>query len=320
MAVESSGSFSDLFNKLCDRLSATGNIKSTSKKFAKLTSDEDRVCFALKQPEVIDIIDPKPKIDVKNPLLSEQFRNKGNEYFKTKRYFHAIEWYSKSVMYASNYRQSENNTNNLALGFANRSAALFHLAKYTECIVDIEHALENQYPQSMLYKLHERHGKCLLSLGDPECARQCFSRALTNLSKSDLDEKKKSTLQKNFETCLAGCCENTINEDQQKYSSTFTMPDFGCENNKTFPSLTSAVNVVYSPNRGRYIVANEYISPGKVILIENPFASVLITNHCLTHCHHCQKRTVTSVPCEVCTSVAFCSKECRSEAMRAYHW
>lgn len=47
-------------------------------------------------------------------------------------------------------------TEQLAVLFANRSAALYHLKKYKLALVDIEIALNKFYPKNLCYKIYDR--------------------------------------------------------------------------------------------------------------------------------------------------------------------
>lgn len=87
----------------------------------------------------------------------------------------------------------------LALGFANRSAALVHLGDHDRALIDIDQALENGYPLDLRFKLSERKAKCLSSLGRPtaEIVQACQSALLdleTGASAARLDPAKKATL------------------------------------------------------------------------------------------------------------------------------
>ena len=48
----------------------------------------------------------------------------------------------------------------LALAYANRSAAYLEESKYDECLLNIQWARENDYPADKLEKLKEREDKC----------------------------------------------------------------------------------------------------------------------------------------------------------------
>jgi hypothetical protein len=80
----------------------------------------------------------------------------------------------------------------LAMAFANRSAALFHLAEYARALVDIDQALSSGYPAELRYKLAERQAKCLMALGKPadQVIAACES-AMKDVNDSRLDLAKR---------------------------------------------------------------------------------------------------------------------------------
>lgn len=77
-------------------------------------------------------------------------------------------------------------TEELALAFANRSAALVHLSDHGRALIDIDQALENGYPSDLRYKLLERRARILSALHRPaeEVIQACQSalESLRNLA------------------------------------------------------------------------------------------------------------------------------------------
>ncbi|EDV96102.1 SET and MYND domain-containing protein 4 [Drosophila grimshawi] len=88
------------------------------------------------------------------------------------------------------------------------------------------------------------------------------------------------------------------------------------------PALSGAANVVKlveTKDKGRFVVANEGLKTGDVVLSENPVAACLLPNFFGTNCHHCFKRLHTPVACLHCSGIAFCSAQCMGEACETYH-
>ncbi|ALC44325.1 Smyd4 [Drosophila busckii] len=86
--------------------------------------------------------------------------------------------------------------------------------------------------------------------------------------------------------------------------------------------LTGAANVVKlveTKDKGRFIVANEGLRTGDVVLCENPVAACLLPSFFGTNCHNCFKRLRTPVACIHCSGIAFCSAQCMGEACETYH-
>ena len=88
-------------------------------------------------------------------------------------------------------------------------------------------------------------------------------------------------------------------------------------------ALSASVTLKTDPGKGRYTVASEDIKIGSIIAAEEPTAFILNPDDSsliLEFCHNCLRQIPMSfVPCEGCTSVIFCSKDCRKSAMSKTH-
>lgn len=62
------------------------------------------------------------------------------------------------------------------------------------------------------------------------------------------------------------------------------------ETHKDFPNATKRMTVKETPEMGRYVVANENINTGDVVVVEPPYAACLIPDCFGSHCHHCFER------------------------------
>lgn len=92
---------------------------------------------------------------IKNDKISIDFRALGNKKFKEEVWSEAMEFYNESLRFATD--ESEN----MSLAFANRSACFLHMQKYDECLADIELAKTANYPHRLMPKLDEREANCL---------------------------------------------------------------------------------------------------------------------------------------------------------------
>lgn len=103
----------------------------------------------------MEFIPPKFHVNVaqKSDKLSIQFRNIGNDHFKSKLFGPALLNYNKSITYALS-------KDVISLAYANRSAVYFELSLYEESIKNIKWARENGYPKNKMHKLNEREKKC----------------------------------------------------------------------------------------------------------------------------------------------------------------
>ncbi|KAK1800347.1 hypothetical protein P4O66_005581 [Electrophorus voltai] len=206
-------------------------------------------------------------------------REQGNRSFKLKDYKSAALYYSKGVSYAGN------KTEQLSLCYANRSAALFHLGLYKECLEDIQRALDEGYPSRLQCKLTNRHTQCVNKLQKHEL---CNASSLKQHT-PQTDEKK-----------------NSITELSAAVSVHFT------------PEKGRHLLVAENKSAGEVVVEDEAFS---LVLIpsdeQHMKAHVFGTQH--IHCHHCLLQTLSPVPCQDCSYACYCGPTCRREAWKQYH-
>lgn len=281
-------------------------------KFGKLSSDEERF-RKIWEVKPIHTLKVQSFYKGKSREVSENRRADGNKAFQNKKYQQALILYSQAVMRAPH---SDGDTYSLAL--ANRSAVLHHIGDYHRCLTDIDLALKADYPPSLVYKVFDRRGQCLLKLRQYRAALEAFKEAEQALSAAGLTEKKlevwEGDLAKKIEACQGKDNENE--EQLPSESSCITL--FGGPSS-VLPNASSAVSLQVSQEEGRFAVVNRRVPAGQVLMAERPYASVLMENKTGFHCTHCYVRLVAPVPCKWCTGVAFCSPRCRDLALASYH-
>ncbi|KAJ7997407.1 hypothetical protein DPEC_G00228660 [Dallia pectoralis] len=221
----------------------------------------------------------------KDPEQATRCKEKGNASFKARDYTAASLLYSQGVCHAS--MSSEQ----LSLCYANRSAALFHLQLYKECLDNIDMALKHGYPGHLQHKLQSRRTQCLNHL-----PRQ-------------------------------GAGVN----DEGVFSGTgqAKLPDSRQHENRNGPvsCLSPRVSVCFSPEKGRHLVATEGIAAGEVIVTDCAYSCVLIpgmeggglfgTEEKI--CHLCLREGLSPLPCEGCCYARYCSEGCRRAAWEWHH-
>ena len=60
-----------------------------------------------------------------------------------------------------------------------------------------------------------------------------------------------------------------------------------------YPSLSSAIQIRYEPERGRFGIARRDIKAGETLVFENPTGAVIKRMHQKDHCTHCFKYVVS---------------------------
>ncbi|XP_014247079.1 SET and MYND domain-containing protein 4-like isoform X1 [Cimex lectularius] len=237
-------------------------------------------------------------------------RTKGNRYYSEKDYMKALELYTRAV------GEAQNNSAELALAYANRSAVTFCLEEYEDSIVDVERALSGKYPQMLRVKLLERKGRSLVFLRSYRKAVATFEEALQALEYSKIPNKQRSNFRTSIELEIAEIrdkCDDVINRVPAVMPK-LTHPPSDC-----IECASNAVDIDYMPGMGRMVVAATDIYPGDVIAIERPYVSSVLAKEYLLFCYMCKKRCHSLIPCLNCPQVFFCNENCRNSSWNESH-
>lgn len=90
----------------------------------------------------------------KNDNLAEEHRKKGNEMFARSKHYEALEFYNKSLCFATT------GSKNQALAYGNRSAVYLEVEEFDKCLENIKLARAAGFPKEKLDRLNEREGIC----------------------------------------------------------------------------------------------------------------------------------------------------------------
>ncbi|XP_042892381.1 SET and MYND domain-containing protein 4-like [Penaeus japonicus] len=283
-------------------------------KFGKLKTDEDRVVY-LWSVKPVHTLKVQSFYKEKSNEVSEARRAAGNKAFQGKKNQEALMLYSQAVMMADH-----EDGDSLALGYANRSAVLYHMGKLELCLQDVELALQAGYPDKLLFKVHDRRGQCLMKLGQYSRALKAFTLALESLSKADLDEKKLASWKKDLAKKLEEC-KGKPDVEKDSPAKASSGPHLYEGPSAILPNASAAVSLENSPEAGRYVVVNRDVEAGKILMAEKPYSAVLKLEVGGTHCTHCFHQLIdkAAVPCRWCSGVAFCGPRCRDLALATYH-
>ncbi|XP_035673672.1 SET and MYND domain-containing protein 4-like [Branchiostoma floridae] len=334
--------FQALFDRICGDLQRS--TQEMSSDFLQLSTNQQRVSYALSIPSVHSYIKVKPMFKGKSAMEATKLREFGNKMFGQKDYDSALQMYSESVLKApfdpnvnhpvahgnmngSSHGRAQcdkndvttNDGNEFSLALANRSAVLFSLGKYDLSMKDIDLALHHGYPKELTYKLHERKGRCLWNLGRDEEALQSFLTAKEHVTKSSLNSKKRKSWKATVDKQIAALQRTPSSVESADPSSTTNIPSVSYGTNSTFPSLSTAVEIRQSEQRGRHAVAAQDIRVGDVLIVEKPYGSVVLPEQGDTHCDYCCRRVSAPLPCQQCSTARYCSHECADLAWTQYH-
>lgn len=195
------------------------------------------------------------------------------------KYFSQHKNYEAWQAYNLSLLYAEGASEHFIYAVSNRSAVFFALENFEACLEDINFVFSTAFPEKLRKKLNERKRKCRLFI---EQAKADF--------KVDLNAGK-----------IAEILQIKGNRDEK------------------YVCASSKLKVVYTKEMGRHVVANEYIKPGEVLAIEDPYLTVLLKSQFLFCCAYCLSRSMNLYPCLNCTYTLYCSVECRENAYNKYH-
>jgi len=304
-------------NMLNARLLVAGKHLELTDQYKKLKTDQERVVFTLNVLREYDIV-PSATGMPKNAKESEKLREQGNKIF-VKGIFNnmtcvdALKSYTKSIAFAP-YPSEQ-----LALGYANRSAVLFQLCLYLECIQDIDRALDLKYPDNLRAKLYLRKTECLMSLGN-HTVEDMLKEAQHWLDKMSLDDTNRGKLAAKLDVLRNKTVQTEIDTANRKAKTVepSALPTIESHNNEV-PCASDAVAIKYNEHYGRYVVATRNIHPGEVIAVEKPYSLILMQENIRTHCSNCLRVCWANIPCNYCTYAMYCSEECRNVEWKKCH-
>ncbi|XP_042864384.1 SET and MYND domain-containing protein 4-like isoform X2 [Penaeus japonicus] len=286
--------------------------------FSKLKSDEERVRFIFDLPAAHEI-DIQTFFKGKSEKEAMEKKEAGNKLFGRKKNMEALKLYSQAVVHAPVPTEECADPKKMtlyAICLANRSAALFHLKEFYYCIKDIDEALEHHYPRELKHKLYKRKGRLLVNMRQYVDAREAYRQALKWLDWAKVEREKRIDLQGDVQKWLKMFegSKNLVNhENEFDHSILFPkLPELCQGQNEQFPSLSKKLTINEDNSQGRYAIAKENIEPGDALVTEKPYASVLLREEFGSHCQNCFLLTKAPVPCKKCSSVLFCSVECRN--------
>ncbi|KAK4874188.1 hypothetical protein RN001_013548 [Aquatica leii] len=248
-------------------------------------------------------------LKTKDNAKSVTLRLRANKvYLEDKNPQQCIQLYNKSLRYAIY------NSENYGIVLANRSAMLFKIFQFKECIDDIDRCLQSQLPKVLKPKVYLRKCESYKKLGDQVKMNECVAEFLlflnTEASKTDADRYNRKICS------VLSSSEEVI----ELADDTCELPIM--EPNLQLPNASVSV-ALRQHNKKNYYASGKKITEGQVLFVEKAYAFAPYTSkdHSMNKqfCQYCLKRLVAGVPCKTCVKYMYCSEACQSSAWREFH-
>ena len=252
----------------------------------------------------------------KDSRLRRELSTKGKEHFNIGEYDETLDSYNEAILFSSG--------KGLGHTLARRAAFLLHTKEHLLSLRDLSLALEYGCLENELLDFLLDHHK-LENPVDIVVGRKLEIRYVSTYNqdkkRSDWVEKIRKVLDEFEGIRKMNSAEskqakaNKLQEiityvrmatDEDPFDKNFEaklieVPKLENQN-FLYPSLSEAVDVCHSMERGRHVVANRDIAVGEIIAINNPICTLLcpekldkLKNHCL----NCHLFTKAPIPCEV---------------------
>ncbi|RWS12405.1 SET and MYND domain-containing protein (SMYD)-like protein [Dinothrombium tinctorium] len=298
--------------------------------FAACSSNEEKIKFLLKNEqikdvlyEVVDEMIEGNKAFGKDWQKARQHRLDGEKRAEEKDWESALWHYWRAIALApfpgTRKNETEDSVKELPLAFFARAEVLFHLKRYSNCLRDIENALNfglsfNTHPKLLLLKI-----KCSQFLGEMQTmAPEARQNLIDALEEYEADVKDPKLTEE-----IVDLIENIKNPYGTRPEVTFSTKSVsgsiynGC--NKKIPHASASIKSEFSEFKGRHLVSTSFVPGGSSLIIEEPYASVLCVLAYKDYCNHCFKAlNQIGFPCETCDRVTFCDSDCAKKA-KEYH-
>ncbi|KAL8614446.1 hypothetical protein ACOMHN_007782 [Nucella lapillus] len=241
----------------------------------------------------------------KDAQRAAHHKQEGNKLFLAQQDKQALQSYTQSMQFAPFGRElTDEKDLHLGVAYGNRSAVLFRLHKYQECLTDIERALTVGTPKQSKPKLLVRRCLCYAKLGQKD-------GAVAGYLETEMIKAKK---------LIESIHDSSADHHGQLETQALIEPAVLYGANSVLIQASSAVEMKTSPSQGRFLQATRDIQAGDTLMVERPFAAVLLPPHYTTHCLHCFVALPGNpVGCRQCSGVLYCSEECRDNSWATYH-
>lgn len=223
-----------------------------------------------------------------------------------------------------------------------RDVKLDDLMKWGRLVKDDEKT-ENAFKRAMIEEQANNHENALILLNESLCFappksawmakiytnrskiyynmqlhEACLENITLALEHGAIDEQDLE-IEKVRSKCLNAIKNGSItNVKDIKYKPDNNMLSFPAHPN--IPFVSECIQLNMDKIYGRHLITNRDLNPGDVIMMEQPFASIINRSAIHKKCSYCLSYNFYNlIPCCDCTGTMFCSRQCYQLAVQKYH-
>lgn len=170
------------------------------------------------------------------------------------------------------------------------------------------HKAMNFYNESLKYAENNSENVCLAYAHRSLCFfhLELYEKCLVDINLATLTNRSEyliNELAKRRQMCLE---QLTKDDDQRDFAQKLSH-----ESDENFPGLANVLKIVSDEKYGRHIIAKCDIKVGKIILLEEAFASQAVKEkpNEIT-CETCSRNWMNFIACKNCSAALFCSYDC----------
>lgn len=245
-----------------------------------------------------------PFVQLKDQNLSDKLKEAGNKSFsKEKDYEEAIRYYTSAIRVAKNPFASEGRQF-IATCLSNLSAVYLEQKRWRD-VIKATSTAKNFCPnvkETIKKKLIFRESKAKAKIDN-----------LDDLFDDDESETQKLATGPELDQLNQGLKNLGIGETKfAKKLPKFDETPF--ISNENFPNCSDKLELKNHPEKGRYMVANQNIPAGEIIMIEKTNIQVVDPSMTSKRCYNCLALCVSPIPCRCCRTVCYCSVVCEEKS------
>lgn len=223
-------------------------------------------------------------------------------------------------MYTQSLRKAPPYSECAAEAYAQRSAMLYSLKSFDECILDMDRALDLPLSDEMRSSFDSQkklvsamHAMALFNANSFVESVPAIDKALELLCPTDEEYQDLKNMRKG-----AVFINSVIGPDQTKKNVPVEDTIVHGKSSQ-LRGASRGIDIAYSPKDGRTLVAKMSFRAGDILAVQDPLLTVIDVEEPPTHCHQCLKKSRCLIPCDQCQYAVYCSENCRTEAYEKYH-